>query len=112
MLRIPRAGRHLMLRQIKPAIDRLEKRVCLDASVSFSPEGLLHVLGSNGDDVVGVSGDGDEAVVDLNGNHFSFPKSKVNSLLVETGAGIDTIRATLDDPTTLRGGEGRDDVVG
>src|SRR5438045_3797200 len=106
------------MRRRSAFIDHLESRRLPAASVTLSADGLLHVVGTDsgdpatgGADNVDVGADGSQVDVLLNGKDFQIPTSKVKSLLVETGAEADIISASLQVPTTLRGGAGEDYVV-
>lgn len=110
MLWSPRPRRRRRRVQSIGGIEALETRTLLAADLVA---GVLSVQGSSAADVLEINQHGDTISVNIDGHLESFAAAMVESLLVDAGAGDDTVRINLGDiPTTVQGGAGNDLLVG
>ncbi len=91
-------------------IESLESRTMLTAGVV---SGILTVQGTSESDTIEIAADSDSVTVEVNGSESVFRASQVDSILVESAAGDDTVRVdSLNLPSTLLGGSGNDHLIG
>ena len=93
-------------RPILPAIEPLDRRVLLSASLSA--DGTLSVLGDTGANVIRVDPVGDSVRTTIDRVVQDFPASGVQRILVEGGARDDSIAVRVNVPVSLYGGAGND----
>ena len=91
-------------------LESLESRTMLTAGVV---SGILTVQGTSESDTIEIVSDSDSVIVRVNGSESEFRASQVDSILVESAAGDDTVRVdVLKLPSTLLGGSGNDHLTG
>lgn len=100
------------------AIEQLEARALLSASVTLT-DGDLVVAGTSSADEVEffLNHDGTQVKVDLNGERYSFDRDEVDRLIATVKGGADLVEisdrnGTLDLVLKARGGDGDDTLMG
>src|SRR5215204_175535 len=100
----------------RPVLEPLESRTLLSVSVD---NGTLNITGTDAADYIQVRPAKDRALLKVifNSEISFFNKADVTAIHVDAGAGDDTvmiseIRATIESPATLLGGDGNDAIQG
>ncbi len=94
------------------ACESLENRTMLTASLGA--DGLLNIEGTADADEISVRVEGENIVVNENGEETSFAAADVDQIFADLGEGDDRfiIRRGVDVPATVDGGAGNDVIVG
>ncbi len=111
--------RQLLARAVRKAVESLESRVLMSASVDLKG-GVLDIVGTNSADTIVVSyasGDRGTLEVSVNNQTVGVATRKVSSIRIEAGRGDDSItvlqlNGAIDKPATIYAGRGNDTVVG
>jgi Ca2+-binding RTX toxin-like protein len=101
-------------RSINSQIDKLEARRLL-AFATLNPSiGHLNVTGTDSGDTITVarSSDGSQVDVTLNGTTESFARNGLREVIVDAGAGDDTVSVETAININVQGGDGNDSITG
>lgn len=90
----------------------LEQKRLLAADVGLADDGQLQITGDAAAEVVSVSRDEGEIVVDADGSISRFPASDVSKLSFEGGDGDDHFTNNTDLPSIAYGNDGNDTLIG
>jgi Ca2+-binding RTX toxin-like protein len=90
-------------------------RVASQSAATLDKKGVLHVNGSDGNDVIGISAkDSKNIHVNINDNILKFTLTAVTKIDIELGAGVDTSDEWVDIDTTVNangGGAGSESIM-
>jgi len=111
--------RQVLSRAVRKAVETLEQRVLLSASVELN-RGTLSIEGTNSADVIVVSyipGNSAGIQVNVNNEYTTFSTHKVKRITIEAGRGDDAITineqyGVITKPATIFAGRGNDTVLG
>ncbi len=79
-------------------------------SVDLGPDGVLRISGTNEDDTITIAPSGQNIKVTLNGDVTTLT-DPVDSLVISTGPGDDTISISVSLPSNITTGDGNDTIT-
>jgi Ca2+-binding RTX toxin-like protein len=92
-------------------VDSLERRILLSASIHHR---TLQIIGTNGSEIISADTDGTTTVVAVNGSQQTIADSAYDRIDVDARGGDDSVTLGINilKPSTLRGGDGNDNLTG